>query len=205
MIFKNLPPTELIAKSATATKALTPELYQNLISLLPTPESCISDHDHCEACFTASLKGNPEDVKAFEAASQKVNQNLTILSLLAKAGSLKDPTVPQKFGFLQLLDKTSHAASTAPGDARDFRISFDKEGRPHAWVARVQRAKGYEIWFCDGDPAIEENWKMLVWSTKCQKIPLSGLNRSKTNFLKIRGKRNDAAGPWSNYIRLNPA
>lgn len=205
MPFKHLPPTDLLSRSATVTKLLTPELHAHLLSLIPTPETYNSDHEHCETCFKASLKGAPEDVKAFEAACQKVNQNLSVLFMFAKAGSIIDPTVPQVLGFNHLLERTPSATAAPLGIGKDFRLFFDKEGRPLVSVTRIPAAKGYEVWFCDGDPAVEENWKMLVWSTSCQRIALSGLNRSKTNFLKIRGKRNHDVGPWSNYIRLNPA
>jgi len=204
MPFNSASHTEIISKSAAVTGALTPELYAYLISLLPTPHGFNDDHERLEASFTASLKGDSEKIKACEADRNTVNQNLTILLGLAKAVSVKDPTVLEKLGLGHVVERTT-AAAALPGIPKDFRVTFDKEGRPVASLTKLSGAKGYEIWICDGDPSVEDNWRMLTWSTSCQKIPLPGMNRAKTNFLRIRGKRNNIVGPWSHYISVDPA
>lgn len=202
MPFNNLPHPEMITKSATVLQVLTPELYAYLLSLLPTPQSYGELHERYEASFAGSLKGDPEKAKACEADRKAINQDLAIILGLAKAVTHKDPTVIEKFPFSHATERTTAATL---GESKDFRITFDKKGRPLAWVTRVAGAKGYEIWACEGDPGIEANWKLLVWSLTCQKIALPGLNRTKLNFLRIRGKRGNILGPWSNFVSVDPA
>jgi len=67
MSHDNVNDPELIAKSAAMTEVFTPEIYARLVSLLPTPEGYAELHNRYEAGYPASLKGDPEKVKAFEA------------------------------------------------------------------------------------------------------------------------------------------
>lgn len=205
MPFNNIPHPEMVTKSNEVRRVLTRDLYAYLISLLPTPESFGELQDSFSDNFAGSLKGDPEKIKACEADRDKLNQDLAMIVGLGKTVSIKDPTVLETLKLQHLVaEKTTY--SLIPLDVtKDFRIIFDKKGRPFASFTKLAGARAYEIWVCDGDPSIESNWKLLVWETKCQRIALPGLNRAKTNFLKVRGKRGEETGPWSNFISLDPA
>lgn len=204
MPYHNLPHQEMIAKSAAVAQALTPELYAYILSLLPTPQSYAEMHERYEASFAGSLKGDSEKVKLCEEFCDALKKDLAVIAGVAKAVSHKDPTVPGKLALGQLVERGAGSA-TIPGDAKDFEIYFDRKGRQFAKLSKITGAKGYEIWSCDGDPSVESNWRLLVWSTGCQKIALPAMNRSKVNFLKVRGKGSKGVGPWSNVISLDPA
>lgn len=194
---------EVIAKSAAVTEVLTADRYAYMLSLVPNPESLSNDHNRYEATYSASLKGDPEKVKACEAERVAMSQNLAILHGLAKLLVVKDPTVMEKLGFGKLPEKA--AASHNIDSPHGFKILFDPQGNLFATVGKVAGAKGYELWVCDGDPNIESNWRLGLFSLNCKKIPITGLNRTRKNWLKIRGIRGNTAGPWSYFQSVNPA
>jgi hypothetical protein len=193
---------EIIAKSAAVTELFTPEMYAKLLSFVPTPESYGELHDRLESGYRAFLKGDPEKVKAFEADRAAIKQNLTILQGLARVVTIKDPTVLESLGLGHSTERSS-GSNVAVAAPVDFKVVYDPKGQIHASVAKVAGAKGYQIWACDGDPNLESNWRLASSSPNCKGIVLTGLNRGKINWLKIRGMRGNIAGPWSNYICLN--
>lgn len=203
MTYNNDSHTEIIAKSVALIEGLNQEMFDYMISLLPTPGKYSEDHERFEASFAGSLKGDPEKIKACEADRQVMNENLAVLHLLVRAAAVKDPTLPEKLGIGRTAERT---ATMTIGEPRDFRIGFDsKGGQAYASLTKLAGAKIYEIWLCDGDPSIDANWRLLNSSSKCQRIPVPGLNRSKTNFLKVRGKNGNTVGLWSYYLRIDPA
>lgn len=205
MTYNNDSHTEIIAKSAVLIGGLTQEMFDYLISLIPTPGRYSEIHERFEASFAGSLKGDPEKVKACEADRQVMNENLAILHWLVKAAAIKDPTLPEKLGIGRTAERASPTTPTI-SDPKDFRITFNsKGGQAYASLTKLAGAKIYEIWACDGDPSVDANWRLLDTSSKCQRIPIKGLNRSKTNFLKVRGKSGNIVGPWSYYISIDPA
>lgn len=196
--------SEILAKSAVLIGGLTQERFDYLLSLIPTPDRYVEIHERFEASFTSSLKGDPEKVKACEADCLMVNENIAILHGLIKVASIKDPTLPEKFGIGRTTERT--APTTAISAPKDFRTFFDsKDGQAYVSLAKIPGAKIYEIWACDGDPSVDANWHLLDTSSRCQKIPIKGLNRTKTNFLKVRGKNGNIVGPWSYYLSIDPA
>lgn len=199
MPHNNIPHPEMVAKSEEVRQVLTPELYNYLLSLIPNPQRYGQLHERFEGSLTGFLKGEPDMVKECEAAREELNQAISVIIGVGKAVSAIDPKVLEKLG--PLAHKTS-STSTALTAAKDLRVYFDKNGVPYCSVTRLVGAKGYEIWFCVGDPSMEASWKLLTWSTSCQKISLEGINRTVTNYLRLRGKRGTEVGPWSNLVIL---
>lgn len=203
MPLSKLSHPELISKSVAMTGAYNKEMFDYLLSLIPTPDFYIEIHERYAASFADSLKGDPEKIKACEADRQLIDQNLTILLGLAKVVTAKDPSVLESFGLNRPGEKTAASAAFLERP-KDCRVTFDKNGHPQVSLSKITGAKGYEVWACDADPSLEENWRLVEWSTKCQSIPITGLNRTQLNWLRIRGKRGDILGPWSDPISLNP-
>lgn len=203
MPVSKLSHTELITKSAAVSVTYNREMFDYLLSLIPTPDFYSELHERYEASFAGSLKGDPEKIKACEADRQLIDQNLSILLGLAKVVTAKDPSVMESFGLNRPAEKTAASAAVLERP-KEFRVSFDKKGHPQVSLTKIMGAKGYEVWACAADPGLEENWRLVEWSTKCQSIPITGLDRTQLNWLRIRGKRGDTVGPWSNPISLYP-
>ncbi len=201
MPHNNLPHPEMITRSEEFRQVLTPDLFAYLLSLIPTPEKYAAMHERFEGSVTGFLKGDPEMVKQCEEARVELNKAMSIVQGIGKAVSVVDPTVQEKLGIVHQKAPSSSAALTA---AKDLRLFFDKNGQPYCSVTKLAGAKGYDLWFCEGEPSVESNWKLLTWSSSCQGIYLTGLNRTTTNYLKLRGKRGNEVGPWSNMVILPP-
>lgn len=202
MPHNNLPHPEMITRSEAVRQVLTRDFYAYLLSLCPTPEKFGEIHERFEGSLTGYLKGDPEMVKQCEEARIELNKAMTVVQGIGKAVSVIDPTVQEKLGFTH---QKATSSSVALAAAKDLRVLFDKNGQPYCSVTRLVGAKGYDVWFCEGEPSVETNWKMLTWSSSCQLIYLKGLDRTKTNYLKLRGKRGNEVGPWSNMVILPPA
>lgn len=202
MPHNNLPHPEMITKSEEMRQALTRDFFAYLISLFPTPEKFGEIHERFEGSVTGFLKGDPEMVKQCEEARIELNKAMSVVQGIVKAVSVIDPTVQEKLGIAHQKTPSSSVALAA---AKDLRLFFDKNGQPYCSVTRLAGAKGYDLWFCEGEPSVESNWKLLTWSSSCQGIYLNGVDRTKPIYLKLRGKRGNQVGPWSNMVILPPA
>lgn len=194
---------ELITKSAEIIKSIPPEKWAYIMSLFPTWESHSEVHDRFEKSFAASLKGDPEMVKACEADREAVKRNIAVFHGVAKAVAIKDPSILETLGAGQTTVRTSSAPVLT--DPRDLKVFFDPEGHLLVSVSSVARAKGYQVWVCDGDPNVEANWRLAASSSSCRKIEVQGLNRTKANWFKVRAVRGNMTGPWSNCVSLPPS
>lgn len=201
MPHNSLPHPEMITKSEEMRRILTRDFYAYMLSLVPSPEKYGEIHERFEGSVTGYLKGDPEMVKQCEEARVELNKAMSIVQGICKAVSVVDPTVQEKLGIVHQKASSPSAALAA---AKDLRLFFDKNGQPYCSVTKLPGAKGYDLWFCEGEPSVESNWKLLTWSSSCQGIYLSGLNRTRTNYLKLRGKRGNEVGPWSNMVILPP-
>lgn len=202
MPLNNASHPELIAKSAAVAEAFTQEMYEYLVSLIPTPQSYREKHTRLTESYTASLT-DPEMAKECEAQSKLVNQEYSIIHTVAKAVTAKDPEAPSKLGLVTTPDKNTHAMVSL-SEPRGFKVLYAPNGQLVASVTRVANAKGYQVWACEGDPNLEANWKLVASSSACRGIVVPGLNRGKSNWLRIRGMRGNVAGPWSNCVSLSP-
>lgn len=203
MPYNEMGHPEVIAISAAVNGAFTPELYTYLLSLLPNPEAFAALTSRMEANYAGFLKGDPEKVKAFEADRKALDCELTQIRVLAKAAAIKDPKVPETLGLGPVTEKT---AATGPlGIPEGFKVVFDPTGHITALMKKVNGAKGYQVWGCDTEPSIEANWKLVASSPNCKGIVITGLNRGKFNVLKARAMRGNGAGPWSNWVSLDPS
>ncbi len=201
MPHNNIPHPEMVAKSEEVRQVMTPEWYARLISLIPDPDRYLQIHNRFEGSVTESFKGDPQKVKECEEARHELNVALSVIMGVSKAVSILDPTVNEKLGGTH---QKSSPAGAPLAAAKDLRIFFDKDGQPYCSLSKLIGSKGYDVWFCQGEPGIESNWKWLTWSTLCKKIYLQGLNRTLPNYLKVRGKRGNEIGPWSNMVILPP-
>jgi len=201
MPFNNASDPEMIAKSAVVAKEFTPEKYAYLLSLLPHPDAFSERHSRFEANYPAALTGDPEKIKEFQADRKAVDSDLTLLVGLAKVLAAKDPSVSESLGLGRLAERTA-AAPVALSEPHGFRVAYDPKGHLIASVARVPGAKAYEVWVCDGDTSIESNWRLAASSFTCKSIVVTGVNRAKSNVLKIRGVSGTGPGPWSKWVSL---
>ncbi len=201
MPHNNIPHPEMVAKSEEVRQVMTPEWYSRLISLIPDPSRYDQLHNRFEGSVTESFKGDPQKVKECEEARRELNVALSVIMGVSKAVSILDPTVNEKLGSTH---QKSSPAGAPLAAAKDLRIFYDKNGQPYCSFTKQPGSKGHEIWFCTGEPGVEANWSLLVWSTTCQKMYLKGLNRTLTNYLKLRCKRGNEVGPWSNMVILPP-
>jgi hypothetical protein len=195
---------ELIAKSAAVVRAFTPEVYAYLLSLLPTPEAVQANHNNYTASYAAYLAGDPGKAQEFETHRIAVHQSLSILTGLAQAVTVKDPKVPDNLSLGPRPSKKTSASETL-SKPTGFKVFFNRDGRLVAVVAKVKSAKGYQVWACDSDPNDETNWRLFASSSTCRTIELPGVDRHKSNWLRVRAMRGKGeSSPWSNIINLTP-
>lgn len=193
---------ELIILSEAVLQAFTPEVYNHIISLLPTPEAYAVTHGQLTSGYTAFLKGDPDGVKAFESNRSAIKEFLAMLSGLAKTAAIKDPTVPERLRLNQVRAKSGGISVplTAPCN---FTISYDRNGCLYIRFSKVKGAKGYQIWICEGEPSVEANWRLATSLTNSKKTAAPALDRTKNNWLKVRAMRGVEVGPWSSLVLVS--
>lgn len=198
MPYKHVSDPDMVAKSAAVAEAFTPELYQYLLSLLPTPQSYSELHQRFEASVAASLSGDPEKARECEEHRAELDTLVAGLYGLAKAAAVKDPKVPARLGLTAARGPASKPSLPPPHDPR---IVYNGR-RIMVSVTKIPAAKGYQVWACDGDPNVEANWRFEASSQNCRGIVLTDLDLSRTKWLRIRAMRGNTAGPWSNLTPI---
>lgn len=202
----NVSHPEMITKSATVLEALTPEKWDYLMSLLPTRETYAEFHARLASSYAASLNGDLDKAKECEADRKAMDREYAIVQGLIKVLSVRDAKLPETLGVAHLnTEKATYSLSAAAlTTPKDFHVSYDREGRLIASGTKVDGAKGYQVAVCDGDPGVEANWRLAASSSSCRGIAVLGLNRSRTNYLRMRAIRGKSFGPWSNIVSLGP-
>lgn len=195
--------SDMITKSATLLEVLTKEKWDYLISLFPSRDGYAEFHERLAATFTGSLTGNPDRQKECEAARKAFDQVFGMVVGMAKVVAVKDPS------FLEIVGAAHPSTPALPPDLtspKDLDLFFDpKTGQLSVSVTKVASAKGYQVWGCDGDPKIAGDWKLMASSNTCRRIKVPGLDRSKTNYLKVRAIRgSNEFGPWSKLLQIDP-
>lgn len=67
----------------------------------------------------------------------------------------------------------------------------------------VKNRKSYVVYWCEGDPLVEANWKMLQIVTTNFHL-VTGLDRSKTYFFRITAVGRAGSGPASDVAMAQP-
>jgi hypothetical protein len=195
---------ELIAKSAAVAQVFTPELHAYVLSLLPVPDLFRTNQNNYAASFTGYLTGNTEQQKECAVHRETVGKDMDVLQGVVKAVAIKDPKVLEAFGLAAQPVRAAHS-SVVPSEATGFKVTFNSSGQMVGAVTKVKGAKWYQVWACDGDPTAEENWRLVVSSSTCRGITIAGLDRTKTNCLRIRAMGSKEPGPWSHMITIKPS
>ncbi|WP_183354029.1 hypothetical protein [Geomonas silvestris] len=168
---------------------------------MPNVEKLLAATTRHQASYAGFLKGDAEMAKACEEDRLEVCKHIAQYRGIAKACSIVNPKVPAMLGFDSATEKTPSAAIIL-AEVRDVRVTYNNFGQPVVSFAKVQNAKGYQIWISDGDPSIESNWRLYESATVCKGIVIPGLNRALFHWLKVRALRGKQAGPWSAAISI---
>jgi hypothetical protein len=201
--FDGLSDTEVIPRTGAvlANLANDPNLYNYILSLLPTQAHLQEAHDRHQESFSAALTGASDKVMQRTTDRRLVNRRFSAFAALVQLAALEDPDLPARLS----LDSKERASSptpalTAPGN---FKVWHgEAHGTMHAKCSSVKTAKSFLMEICEGDPTIEENWKFGAVSSTCTAIFIEGLVPGRVYSFRVRAIRSSGPGPWSSYITL---
>ena len=195
--------SERISKSCAMARLYTDSVHEQLVSLLTTPLRFKEATDRFQASHNALQAGDTVLGATCEADRKELDRQFSLLNGMAKVAAITDANVPEKLGLLTLVPKTTAAAVVALAKPGDFRMSHGQNsGEMIAKVQYMKSIKNFEVWGCEGDPNVEQNWRLLAASPYCKGVEVKGLTPGTKYWFRIRAVRKGQEGPWSNYIAL---
>jgi len=196
------PDSEMLPKSSAVSKAYTEETHNYLLSLLTNPGRFKEANDRFHASYNAVMEGDTDKVATCEADRKQLDREYLLLAGLAKVAAQQDPGVPEKLGLGPLGVKTATVATPVP-KASNFKLVHGiNSGEMTGSVSSIKGVRMFEVWGCEGDPNLEQNWKLMAASPNCQRIAIKGLTPGSKYWFRVRAVRSSGVGPWSNYITL---
>jgi len=197
-----IPDSEMLPKSSAVSKAFTDETHKYLLSLLTNPGRYKAASDLFHASYNAVMEGDTEQIGPCEEHRKNLDREHALLLGLAKLAALQDPSIPEKLGLGQLGVKTVAVATAIPKPS-NFRLAHSmNNGEMTGSVSSIKGVRMFEIWGCEGDPNLEQNWRLMAASPNCQRIAIKGLTPGTKYWFRVRAVRGNETGPWSNYITL---
>jgi len=99
------------------------------------------------------------------------------------------------------LPKSSNptAGNTTP---QNLQVKQGNTGSALISTGRVPKARIYWVGICEGDPSLEESWRMLGPFDHCRGIEITGLEPGKMYYFRVKcfGAGNES--PWSTIASL---
>lgn len=69
-------------------------------------------------------------------------------------------------------------------------------------VAKLAGAKSYQVQMTQGDPSVEDNWKLATTSVSSSHIPLEGIAPAQTYWFRIRAIGSGGEGVWTDPVSV---
>ena len=178
-----------------------PSILEDIYSLMPNLGKFQSVYDRHRNVFNEVLGGNHAKEQELQTVRDEVNSQVGMLHGLAVLVADTDPSIALRLGVAQppITKRTlTYYHLTSPDN---FKLVY----KDHLLIARanaVKGAKSYEVWFCEGDPRVENSWRHLTTSTRVNRIVLTGLTPGVVYYFRIRAISAHGEGPWSNFINM---
>jgi hypothetical protein len=102
--------------------------------------------------------------------------------------------------------KTQPAKSSSPSvvmtPPQNLQVKQGPTGCALVSTGKVPRARIYWVGICEGDPSLEESWRLLGPFEHCRNIELTGLEPGKLYYFRVRCFGAGSESPWSTIASL---
>lgn len=198
--FERLSESDFQTKAGVIVAALTgnanfPEPWPAQVPSLAQITDALNTY---RAAYHAALTRDTSKISQRNAARQTLTDLLKRLAPYLEAIAQGNPDVLATSGYDLRHDTTRGGNNTVPEAPSDFRVSHGQlSGTLDVHTAKLPGAGSYEVHLSQGDPSVEANWKLVITSTICNHIPLSGLTPGQTYWLRLRAINSLGAGVWT--------
>jgi hypothetical protein len=193
---KKIPDLLVLAEGVLERSKTHPALQGARPEFLPIdtlPAAIVS----LRTSYSGALGGSFDMKKQRDRDLDALSAQLTTLATYYETAGVHNPDYLLNTGF-------EEAAVQKKGIVRPLEAvsSLDlwhgsHPGLVYAKVPQVPQAKGYEIYFTDSDPTVEQNWKFQGTHFTCSKMEVGGLDGGKVYSFKIRAANKNDKGPFS--------
>jgi uncharacterized protein with HEPN domain len=156
--------------------------------------------------------------KAFDEAMSRDSQKISFRNIVrdelvvilgrvamhVELAAMGDPTLLRASGFDMAQERSGKGgAAAAVLQAPELRLKHGPlPGVLIAYAKPVRYAASYELVITDGDPSIEENYKVQGVHAHCTKIEVPGCTAGANYWAKMRCIGPRGAGPWSAPVTI---
>lgn len=167
---------------------------------LPDLDKIRSIHDHHLSVFNDVLAGNHEKEGELQAIRGEVSIQLGLFRDTAVLVGSRDASIPQRLGIVKRQPVTRKATGSLAAP-ENFKIVYI-DRKMVARASGIKGAKSYELWYCEGDPMTESNWRHLVTSGQAKRIEITGTTAGKLYYFRIRAITSKGSGSWSTFVSM---
>jgi hypothetical protein len=203
--FADLNDSEIISTTAAIVVAMAkdPTLYEYVLSRLPTQSQLQEIHDLFTGNYSAVLAGNSEKIHDRDLNRDELNRKFAAFVGMVKLAAEFDPSLPQRLAIPQPPPKKKSHSSIHLVALSNFKVQHGEEhGVIIGKASGLRGARGFEIWGCQGDPTVEQNWRYMALSTKASRMEVRGLIPGTLYSFRARAIGPNGPGPWSSYATL---
>lgn len=203
--YSGITDPEAIRVTGAIVNALAkdPSIFDKLMSLMPKFDLLRDVHEGFQAKFYAAQGGGIEEVMACEAQRELLNKVFGTFAGIVRATSDDDPSVAKLLGLHQpppIKRSSSAQPLTSPTNPKLWH--GDEHGIIFAKVTPSKGSRIIEIYICEGDPSVEENWKYYTGSARASRMEIRGLVPGTLYWFRFRSIGSAGHSPWSNYVSL---
>jgi len=85
---------------------------------------------------------------------------------------------------------------------QNLQVKQGKTGSALISTGKVRKARIYWVGICEGDPSLEESWRMLGPFDHCRNIEIAGLEPGKMYYFRVKCFGAGSESPWSTIASL---
>lgn len=191
----NLNSTQLLAKASFIVERMTDN------PAFPDPKPSLTTvSDAIASLQVAYVEALDKGVLAL--ATRRLREKELRLLLTQMAGYVSSVAAGNELAILSSGFEVARRGSPAPEPAmpQDVRASItDHVGRAALSWKPVDAALAYQVQWTAGDPASEQGWNMVAWSTRSSR-KLSGLPSGQVAYFRVAALGTAGMGPWSQVV-----
>jgi hypothetical protein len=193
---RKIPELLVFAQNVLECYRKHPALQGPKPDFLPTDVAVEQAITSLGASYAAGLGGDRDSKKQRNLDLDVLVGHLETLAHFYETAGVQNPALLLNTGFEAAPVPKSAVQRALEAVALVTLTHGTHPGIVYAKVPRVRYAKGYEVYYTEGDPTVEENWKFQA-THYTSSMEIGGLEGGKIYSFKIRAANSAGKGPFS--------
>ncbi|HBA88850.1 MAG TPA: hypothetical protein DCZ75_12965 [Geobacter sp.] len=203
-LYRTMSPQALLNELGSVAAAMprNPAFSGNVAGNVATAAMLLEIRDKLATDIEAAFTHDTNRIKARNATQEQAVALLDGVSKFIELMSVSNPNVMHDNGFTPRPPSKKNQSLPVP---LNFSVYHGPQpGTAIASASNLVAAQTWEIHVAEGDPSVEQNWRINSVHTDNSSMVMSGLNVAKQLYFRLRVLNRNGVGPWSPPVTLFP-